>query len=587
LSIWRRIDGLTGSDPRVDLSGAVNARIAFTYSVILSVMAMLNAMMLQFSGDGRPGMVLVGVAASAVALGSGVAGIVLRRPNVTMVLILVFAVALYIPSAWGNRGFLPPSAIYIPGVLMGFYLVWGWRCLILIAPLTIAFLVYIHQLATDYPATADAPMTAMLMALGFACIWVIFIGSIFRSANEQASAQMRQTNSELAAALEAVQASSQAKSEFLANMGHEVRTPLNGVLGMTKVLLNEGDLTPRQRERLELIDVSGGALHDLLNDILDLSRVQAGRLELARDDFCLSDLVRGVAARWQDEAVAKGLKLEVSLETISVDHLCGDPVRLRQVLDKLVGNAVKFTSVGRVDFEVDQPSDANDGAIETRFRVRDTGPGIGLDQQAAIFETFSQADTSATRRYGGSGLGLAVSRHLAEEMGTHIRLESRPGEGAMFEMRLQLPVASTLAEPAEQPADAKIRANDAVRILVVDDVATNQIVLKALIGQYLDAETLVIDLASSGREAINAVAAKGYDLVLMDIQMPEMDGVTAMRCMREVATADGMRIAAVTALASPESERALLDDGFCDYLPKPVTSDTLRELLTRAFDTAA
>jgi signal transduction histidine kinase len=304
LSIWHRIDALTGVDPNVDLKKTVDSRVAFTYSVILAVMAWLNAAMLHLSGDGRPGMVWIGMIAGTVALACGALGVWTKRPHLTMALILVFAVALYTPSAWGNRGFLPPSAIYLPGILLGFYLVWGARSLFVLGPLILGFLAYIYFLGDQYPAEGEWPLTALIVALAFACIWVSFIGSIFRSASQQAAAEMTRVNTELATALDAANAGSRAKTDFLANMGHEVRTPLNGVLGMTNVLLNDGVISDLQRERLTLIEESGKALHEMLNDILDLSKIEAGRLELETTEFDLPALVHSISGLWAAPAEA-------------------------------------------------------------------------------------------------------------------------------------------------------------------------------------------------------------------------------------------------------------------------------------------
>lgn len=577
--MWSRIDKLTGADPLLDFEHAVKSRTAFTYSVVLAAMGWLNAFMLHASGEGRPGMVWIGILAGAVALGCGAIGVITRRPNLTMGLIFVFAVLLFIPSVWGNRGSLPPSTIYVPGIMLGFYLVWGVRSLIVVVPPIVIMLVSILRLGTEYGDTATTPLAALVYAVGFACLWVVFIGSLFRSASTKAQAEILRSNAALEDALDAVRSSSRAKSEFLANMGHEIRTPLNGVLGMTKVMLDEGDLTEQQVRRLRLIDESGQTLLDLLNDLLDLSKIDSGHVELDLQAFDAEALTRDLAEFWRPQAEAKGLTLTTRTEFGAPLWLQGDTLRMRQILNNLLGNAVKFTRLGGITLDVSAAPVADGERTALRIAVTDTGPGIPADRQESIFEPFSQVDTSTTREYGGTGLGLAICRKLAGSMGGTIDLASDPGQGSSFTLNLILPRTD---EPEHEPSvtdEPALTLDAGVRILVVDDVATNQVVLRALLQQAVDSATLEVECAGSAREAINKAAAQDYDLILMDIQMPEMDGVSAMRSIRQNPRSADSRIIAVTAMASPESKDMLLADGFSDYLAKPIDATSLRRVL--------
>ena len=263
--------------------------------------------------------------------------------------------------------------------------------------------------------------------------------------------------------------------------------------------------------------------------------------------------------------------------------MLGDPVRLRQVINNLLGNAVKFTHAGRISVSLAAVGEARNGKTRIRLAVRDTGIGIPGNKQDAIFDPFSQVDASVTRCYGGTGLGLAICRRLVAKMDGRISLSSKMGRGSTF--TVDLPMEQVVAPGRDSvkrdPASVE-PLSLAGRVLVVDDVITNQLVLKAMIQQIIQADDLIVDCASGGREAVNKATSLAYDVVLMDIQMPEMDGVSAMQCIRETRKSCDARIIAVTALASDDHRREFLTAGFTDYLPKPVEIAELRRVLKTA-----
>ncbi len=424
------------------------------------------------------------------------------------------------------------------------YAALSWAGFIFLAPAPFVALMLAPVLLTDFRGWALALL--LLALLGFGAVIVNVAHTIRRNARALESAR--------AHALDA----SRSKSAFLAMMSHELRTPMNGVLGMAHALAAT-KLTPQQAGYLDMIVQSGDGLMAVLNDILDLSKIEAGKLELEAVSFDVDKLGRQIFLMWSETARLKGLELVLEIDPATPAWLAGDPVRVRQILLNLISNALKFTEQGGVTVRI-----APLAARGIEILVTDTGIGMRQDQQDKLFQAFSQAEASTTRRFGGTGLGLSICRQLAEMMEGDISVTSEPGNGTTFRVALPLPAAQA---PPEAEAQGEIVSLEGREILVVDDNKVNQAVAKAI----LEAAGAVVTLADDGLEGLEKLRAGNFGVVLMDVHMPRMDGIEALNRIRagEAGRFDIPVIALTADAMSGEGER-LLGLGFDEAHPKPI-----------------
>ena len=380
---------------------------------------------------------------------------------------------------------------------------------------------------------------------------------------------------------ERVHAASRAKTAFLANMSHEIRTPLNAILGMGE-LLAEAELKPTERGYVEILQRAGQGLLSLVNDILDLSKIEAGKLQLEQTPFDLYEVVQHTTDIIASAARERGFKFGHSVDPAVVARRIGDPLRLRQVLLNLMSNAVKFTEEGEVWIEVRPGARAD----HVRFDVCDTGIGIDEEKWRTIFDSFVQADESTTRRHGGTGLGLAISRSLVELMGGKIEVTSMPGKGSdfSFEVPLAFDLAPTASSELAGPALAQAAGDRRLRIMLAEDNPDNQLLFCALL-KKLPHEILV---AENGRVAVEIAAREPIDLIFMDIQMPEMDGLAATRQIREHHRKNGKRVPiyALSAHVMREDIAQSLEAGCDGHLTKPIRRDQLLEIIAAVISNA-
>jgi signal transduction histidine kinase/ActR/RegA family two-component response regulator len=425
--------------------------------------------------------------------------------------------------------------------------------------------------------------------------------------------RLRKMIVELEEARDQAESAARSKSSFLANMSHEIRTPMNGVMGMI-ALLKQGKLTEQQRAYFETIERSADALLLIIDDILDFTKIEAGRLKLGKSAFRLRDSLSSIEALFSEPASQKGLALTFAVDKAIPELIVGDAGRIRQILLNLIGNAVKFTDAG--DIRVKAGISEGGGGPQVRFTVTDTGPGIHPDDQARIFGEFYQADVSLTRAHGGTGLGLAITEQLVQLMGGRIGFDSSWGKGSSFWVELPMPtpgeVTMSEALPSEQTGAS--RYNESARlqrltnpsasasapttgateypllvsydlqVLVAEDSEVNQFIIRELLAKW----GIEIEVTANGLEAVNAFREREFDLILMDIQMPEMDGLEATRQICRLQRDEGLHphcaIVGLSAHAMGGDRERYLAEGMVDYLTKPIRTEALRGVLDACLD---
>ena len=397
---------------------------------------------------------------------------------------------------------------------------------------------------------------------------------------ERMMTSLRTSESSLQQAIRDSEAANRTKSEFLATMSHEIRTPMNGVLGMSELLL-ESPLTPDQARKVAAIHRSGEALLILINDILDFSKIESGKLTLEAKNFDLWAMIEETMALFTETAHTKGIDIHCRIAPQTPQWVCGDGYRLRQILINLMGNAVKFTHAGMISLEVAPVYEGDEAGPCILFRVRDSGIGIAPEQLEHLFQPFTQADSSTTRQYGGTGLGLTICRRLAALMGGKIRAESQLGHGSLFSLQLPLEAALGPLAGEERPAASEgVAYRIGARVLLVEDDPINQEVIEGILSRM----SMAVTVADQGREALERLEKERFDLVLMDCQMPQMDGYSACRAWRRREVENGAPhtpVVALTAHAMRGDREKCLDAGMDDYLTKPVNRRALEAVLAR------
>ena len=384
----------------------------------------------------------------------------------------------------------------------------------------------------------------------------------------------RRVSQELATAMERAQAADRAKSQFLANVSHEIRTPMNGILGMAQVL-GQTPMSDHQQAMLDIMSESGNSLVQIMNDILDISKIEAGKLELEKVEFDLNDILNSVSGLWRLRAEEKGLALTLETTPEVCRRFVGDPTRIRQVLGNIVSNAIKFTETGAVVVRVAEESGMGE-ATNLLFEVADTGPGISPEALDRLFTPFTQADESVTRRYGGTGLGLAISRQLCEMMGGRISATSTLGEGSCFQFQFSVRSPETAAAPNVERAQSTVAGDRPVHILIAEDNMTNRMVLDAMLSRT----GAVCTMVENGQKALEAWERERFDLVLMDVQMPVMNGIDATRLLRSREASlsrPHTPVIGVTANVMAHQIKDYTAAGMDDHLAKPIHAPTLYE----------
>jgi len=489
---------------------------------------------------------------------------------------LVMAMAMTTVGVWANTWAwllcLPAIASLVAGRAAG--VVWTFIC-------SITLWVFAYMQYTGYEFAFSGPMEGALpLTLAFEATLVMLMLSaatfVFRNAQVTAerklSATVKQLEKEVhdrTLAENEARQSEQAKASFLAAMSHELRTPLNGVIGASQ-LLQDGDLPSKKKELVDVILQSSETLLELINNVMDLSRLDSQSIELEQVPVNIDELFRSTLAPLAFQAKEKGVKFSLVIEDDIPEYVRGDPTRLRQILLNLVGNAVKFTNAGEVDVILDTVLE------RMRLKISDTGIGINKKAQVSLFEPYVQADKTTMRKFGGSGLGLTIVKQLVSAMGGKIAVNSVPGKGSTF--TVFLPLKSAKAPIIKPTSRAEIKL-PSLSIVVADDNAVNRMVLSRL----LEADGHKVVTMSNGREVIDYLPDHVVSVIMMDLQMPVMDGVTAVRKIRAM---DGSRstipVIAVTANVVHEDPKDLMKSGMTGFLSKPFRQEELRDALQKA-----
>ncbi|MBI4902729.1 MAG: response regulator [Acidobacteria bacterium] len=444
-----------------------------------------------------------------------------------------------------------------------------------------AFLGRIQVLCVFIPTTAVGLWAAHSKGYALAASAVVFATFLLAQGAQLNNAYWKQVidrareedrTVELEAAKRAAETANHAKSQFLANMSHEIRTPMHGMLGLVQ-LLQSTEPSPQQREYLTLLQGSTEGLLRVINDILDLSKIEAGKLSLEILSFDVRALAQEVKRIVEIQAQAKGITFQCLVDESLPARLHGDPLRLKQVLLNLTSNAVKFTHQGSVSLRV-VPLRRSDSSTEVRFTINDTGIGIPKEQQAYIFEPFMQADGTVTRRFGGTGLGLAISARLVRLMGGVIRLESEPGEGSEFRFQCRFGHSAS-AHVSDDSPPSTVLSTEPLRILLAEDNAVNQLVATRLLSKLGHS----VEVVQTGQEVLQAVERGRFDLILMDNQMPELSGIEATRRLRELGIA--IPIVGVSANALLGDRERFLNAGMDGYVAKPFHAHELYDEIRR------